>query len=259
MHKKHSKNKSNMMKKVATGATIMILTGGLGFQTYQAHQLEQNLSGIEQKYSQTIQNLNEAKDENKNLLLQNGDLEEQVKGLTENTEALTQSNESLKKEVEGKQATIDSKDSEINELRSQIKQLKTSANSNSAATSKATTKATSTTTTTSNSSAKATYTMTAFAYTTASNGDPYTSGKWGNLTASGTTVKQGRTIAVDKNLIPLGTKVRLTFPKGWEHLNGTFIAEDTGNAIKGNKIDVYFDSYNTCIKFGKQTVKLEVL
>lgn len=81
----------------------------------------------------------------------------------------------------------------------------------------------------------------------------------GNLTASGTTVKQGRTIAVDKNLIPLGTKVRLTFPDRWKHLDGVYICEDTGNYIRGQKIDVYFNNYKTCVNFGKQKVKLEVL
>ena len=99
----------------------------------------------------------------------------------------------------------------------------------------------------------------ATAYTTYENGDEYASRIYGNLTASGTTVKQGRTIAVDRNLIPLGTKVEIQFPDEYSYMNGTFIAEDTGNAIKGNKIDVYFDSINVCNQFGIRDVKLRII
>ncbi len=55
-------------------------------------------------------------------------------------------------------------------------------------------------------------------------------GSWGNLTASGTTVTPYRTIAVDPKVIPLGAEVEIQ--------GNTYIAEDTGGAIKGNKIDL---------------------
>ena len=59
------------------------------------------------------------------------------------------------------------------------------------------------------------------------------------------TAKQGRTIAVDKKKIKLGTKIRI---------NGkTYTAEDTGGAIKGKRIDVYFNSHKKALKFGKKT------
>lgn len=75
-------------------------------------------------------------------------------------------------------------------------------------------------------------------------------GKWSkyNKTASGTTPMQGRTIAVDKSLIPLGTTV---------YINGQpYIAEDTGSAIKGKIIDIYFDSHNDAKNFGRQKVEV---
>lgn len=70
-------------------------------------------------------------------------------------------------------------------------------------------------------------------------------GKWaGGATASGVMPKAGRTIAVDPRVIPLGTKVVI---------NGhTYVAEDTGSAIKGNKIDVYFNSHQAALNFGVQ-------
>lgn len=67
----------------------------------------------------------------------------------------------------------------------------------------------------------------------------------GTRTASGTRVTEGRTIAVDPNVIPIGW---------WVYIEGLGFrrAEDTGGAIKGNKIDVYYDSLNAAINFGRK-------
>lgn len=70
-------------------------------------------------------------------------------------------------------------------------------------------------------------------------------GRWtGYPTAAGTDYQYGRTIAVDNRLIPLGTWVYINIPgEGWEK----FRAEDTGSAIKGNRIDVYVgDNHGSC-------------
>ena len=78
-------------------------------------------------------------------------------------------------------------------------------------------------------------------------------GKWADrITASGTKVTTKRTIAVDSNLIPLGSKVEI------EGL-GTYIAEDTGSAIKGKIIDIYFDTHEEALKFGKQKVNIRII
>lgn len=77
-------------------------------------------------------------------------------------------------------------------------------------------------------------------------------GKWTNSpTKSGTTPLEGRTIAVDSNIIPLGSKVLVD---GKE-----YVAEDTGSAIKGRIIDVYFKNHSDAIKFGRQKVQIEIL
>ena len=71
------------------------------------------------------------------------------------------------------------------------------------------------------------------------------SGKWGTRTASGKKAKQGRTIAVDRRKIKLGTKVKI---------NGkTYVAEDVGGGVKGKHIDVFFSSHKQTMKFGKKT------
>lgn len=57
-----------------------------------------------------------------------------------------------------------------------------------------------------------------------------------NKTASGTTVTDDRTVAVDTRVIPLGTKMEIIMPDG-SILNG--VAEDTGSAVKGRIIDIY--------------------
>lgn len=70
-------------------------------------------------------------------------------------------------------------------------------------------------------------------------------GKWsGSPTASGVMPKANHTIAVDTSIIPFGTEVVIN--------DVTYIAEDTGSSIKGNKIDVYMDSHEAALQFGVQ-------
>lgn len=67
-------------------------------------------------------------------------------------------------------------------------------------------------------------------------------------TASGTRATAGRTIAADISMFPFGTKLVI---------NGqVYTVEDTGGAIKGNRIDVFFNSHADAINFGRQTAKV---
>lgn len=70
------------------------------------------------------------------------------------------------------------------------------------------------------------------------------SGEWGNLTATGVRAEQGRTIAVDPKIIPYGSEIEID--------GKVYVAEDCGGAIKGNRIDVYFDSHEEAWDFGIQ-------
>ena len=60
------------------------------------------------------------------------------------------------------------------------------------------------------------------------------------------------TIAVDPDVIPLGTKV---YVSGY----GLAIAADTGGAIKGNIIDVFLNTNEECISWGRRNVTVQIL
>lgn len=64
------------------------------------------------------------------------------------------------------------------------------------------------------------------------------------ITASGLTAEPGM-IAVDPNVISLGSYVMID---GVEYL-----AADTGGAIKGNRIDVFFSSHASALEYGVQS------
>jgi len=58
-------------------------------------------------------------------------------------------------------------------------------------------------------------------------------------TASGTTATSGRTVAVDPDVVPLGSEVEIVMPDGRVFRR---IAEDTGGAVKGKVFDVHMDA-----------------
>lgn len=82
-------------------------------------------------------------------------------------------------------------------------------------------------------------------------------GSWGPVTALGTSLRPG-VVAVDKNVIPLGTRLYIESTDGWPSY-GMAVAEDTGGAIKGNRIDLFFSSPSTVSDFGRRVVKVYVL
>lgn len=80
---------------------------------------------------------------------------------------------------------------------------------------------------------------------------PKCCGQWSDgVTYTGTEATAGRTIAVDPNVIPLGSTV---------HINGqAYTAEDVGGAIKGNRIDVYFPTHTEALQFGVQYAEVAI-
>jgi uncharacterized protein YabE (DUF348 family) len=74
-------------------------------------------------------------------------------------------------------------------------------------------------------------------------------------TATGINLKANpgiKVIAVDPSIIPLGTKV---YVDGY----GYAVAADTGGAIRGNKIDVFFSSKSDAYRWGRKTIKVKIL
>lgn len=82
-------------------------------------------------------------------------------------------------------------------------------------------------------------------------------GSKAGITASGTKVKEGRTIAVDPSVIPLGSVVAVYIPSAKEY-SGIYLAEDTGGAIKGKKIDVAHAPKGV-FNFGIKNIQVAIL
>ena len=76
-------------------------------------------------------------------------------------------------------------------------------------------------------------------------------GKTNGITASGKKATVGRTIAAPSSY-SFGTKIEL------EGL-GTYIVEDRGGAIQGNRIDVYFASHSEALAFGRKKIRMRVV
>jgi 3D (Asp-Asp-Asp) domain-containing protein len=75
---------------------------------------------------------------------------------------------------------------------------------------------------------------------------------YGSVTSRGTTPVPGRTVAVDPQVIPYGSQLVINGVGG-------YMAEDCGGAIKGNRIDIFVEDYETAIQFGRRQVEVRIL
>lgn len=76
-------------------------------------------------------------------------------------------------------------------------------------------------------------------------------GKTDKITASGVKAVQGITVAMDKS-IPFGTKIYIDGV-------GERIVQDRGGAIKKGRIDIFFDTHEQALEWGRQTKKVTIL
>ena len=77
------------------------------------------------------------------------------------------------------------------------------------------------------------------------------------ITATGTTVHQG-TVAVDPRFIPYGTRMFIVSNDG-AYVCGVCVAEDCGGDIKGDRMDIYFPTYDECRQFGRRVCTIYYL
>lgn len=71
---------------------------------------------------------------------------------------------------------------------------------------------------------------------------------WGRQTSTGALAASGHTIAVDPRVIPYGSKIMI---------NGTvYTAEDKGGGVKGNHIDIYFNTHGETRQYGTRRVEV---
>lgn len=78
-------------------------------------------------------------------------------------------------------------------------------------------------------------------------------GEWSKYhsTYTGAVPQEGITIAVDPDVIPLYSQVFVQLPNEVWHC---YTAQDIGGAIKGNRVDIYFENHEDALKFGRQKV-----
>lgn len=93
-----------------------------------------------------------------------------------------------------------------------------------------------------------TLTVTASAFTASCSGCSGVTSTGINLQAN----PNMKVIAVDPNVIPLGSKV-------WVEGYGVAVAGDTGGAIKGNRIDVHVPNKSAAYSWGVRTVQVKII
>lgn len=73
-------------------------------------------------------------------------------------------------------------------------------------------------------------------------------GEWADgMTATGTVATEGRTVAVDPDVIPYGSRIAVFYDSG-EIVE--YIAEDCGGVIKGNKLDIFISDHDRANELG---------
>lgn len=76
-------------------------------------------------------------------------------------------------------------------------------------------------------------------------------GKTNGITASGAKATANHTIAAPSNY-PFGTKIEI-------ENYGIYVVEDRGGAIKNNKIDIFMNTHQEALKFGKHQIRFRIV
>lgn len=77
-------------------------------------------------------------------------------------------------------------------------------------------------------------------------------GQWsGGPTASGVMPEEGRTVAADWDVLPVGTEIYID-GVGWRTV------EDTGSGITGNSLDLYMDSHQAALEWGVREIEVRI-
>lgn len=87
----------------------------------------------------------------------------------------------------------------------------------------------------------------------------YSTEGWKNKHTFTQTVARVGTVAVDPDVIPLGSELYITSLDGKEWVYGVAVAEDTGSLIQGNRVDLFFDTQKECVNFGVSDALVYIL
>jgi 3D (Asp-Asp-Asp) domain-containing protein len=75
-------------------------------------------------------------------------------------------------------------------------------------------------------------------------------------TASQTITEEGRTLAADPNVLPIGTVVEVRHAGPY---SGQYVVQDTGEKIVGRKVDIYIARTSEALQFGRRRVSIRIL
>jgi 3D (Asp-Asp-Asp) domain-containing protein len=75
-------------------------------------------------------------------------------------------------------------------------------------------------------------------------------------TKAQTITEEGRTLAADPAVLPIGTVVEI---RNAGPYSGQYVVSDTGQKIVGQKLDIYIASTHEAMEFGKRRVKIRIL
>lgn len=78
-------------------------------------------------------------------------------------------------------------------------------------------------------------------------------GKTDGITKTGSKAKEWYTVAVDPDVIPLGTKIYVP------EFDRVFEAQDIGGKIRGRRMDFFLPDHNTAVTFGRRPIKAYLL
>ena len=74
---------------------------------------------------------------------------------------------------------------------------------------------------------------------------------WGRQTSSGALATANHTVAVDKRVIPMGTRLLI---------NGKeYVAQDVGGGVKGKHIDIYFNTHGETREHGVRNAEVFII
>jgi len=74
------------------------------------------------------------------------------------------------------------------------------------------------------------------------------SGRWGGRTSTGTVATAGHTISVDPKVIPYGSRLMIG--------GVIYTAEDCGSGVKGNHIDIFFNTHGETRAYGTRSMEV---
>ncbi|WDF02284.1 3D domain-containing protein [Shouchella hunanensis] len=232
------------MKKLVTSlavlGSILVATPAFAYEVKSGDTLSQ----IANKHQTDVQNIVELNPDiyDKNLIFIGQQLTMPGEGEQSQVKGEIQSNESAPQTASNEPATAESTDSESTSASSE-----TSSSEASNETTETTNSTESASSEPTQSEGTTTMSVEATAYTAFCEG-------CSGVTATGIDLRANpnqKVIAVDPNVIPLGSKV---YVEGY----GEAIAGDTGGAINGNKIDLFMPERQDALNFGRQNVTIHV-